>query len=282
MVGALDMGGSSNQLVIYNGTNRSEKMKDSHFWSHSWLRYGAELVRERLLKHIYDSHTAAASASASAAAITTSAATEGLVDASSSSKANSTQQVLYLHNPCANLDYYDVYTENCIFVGTGHARDCLSQLERIIWSEEEDIGALKENLLHLAAHNSDTKFAADSLEADKTEAEKEADIEVALESSSATVEGIFEGGGEGEEGGGGGLSGHHIPGPSRCVRGPCPIDSVVHPSVAGQHFYAMSVYFYALDCVRELGPEPLPHWLASPFSHLLICVLFAHCHCLNC
>lgn len=41
---------------------------------------------------------------------------------------------------------------------------------------------------------------------------------------------------------------------------PSPIESIEHPSVHGHHFYAMSVYFYALDCVRHVGPLPLTHW----------------------
>lgn len=230
------MGGSSNQLVIYNGTNRSEKMQDSHFWSHSWLRYGAEMVRERLLKHIYDAHVAATSTVFTASTDdipAESAASTGGVGNSTNS------QVQYLRNPCANVDYYDVYTEDYVFVGTGHPQECVSLLERIIWSEEEDIDALRENILRSRAKLRDTATDTEILEA---EAER------VLEDSSATNDGIFE----------------HVragtPGLSRCVQGPCPIDSIVHPSVSGHHFYAMSVYYYALDCVRALGPEPLPHW----------------------
>jgi hypothetical protein len=48
---------------------------------------------------------------------------------------------------------------------------------------------------------------------------------------------------------------------SICVRGrPCPIDEIEHPSVHGYHFYAMSVYYFALDCMRYLGSAALPHW----------------------
>ena len=51
-----------------------------------------------------------------------------------------------------------------------------------------------------------------------------------------------------------------IPSVWGCSHGPCAIDDIYHPSVQGHKFYAMSVYYYALDCVRQLGPEPLPHW----------------------
>jgi hypothetical protein len=34
----------------------------------------------------------------------------------------------------------------------------------------------------------------------------------------------------------------------------CPISGVQHPPVSDMRFYAMSVYYYAFDCIRALGP----------------------------
>lgn len=71
MVGALDMGGSSTQLVFHTGTNPKERIEPDHFWyfiiylfdyfiisylsiyffilrSHSWLSFGAEKIQERV------------------------------------------------------------------------------------------------------------------------------------------------------------------------------------------------------------------------------------------
>lgn len=255
------MGGSSNQLIIYNGTNRLEKMQASHFWSHSWLRYGAEMVRERLLKHIYDTHSAATTASAvlAAARVSNDAGIQGVEPVVAPAGNATSSQAKYLHNPCANVEYYDVYTDDYIFIGTGRAQECVSLLERLIWSEAEDIGALRENLLHSGIMHRDT--IAD------TDANTSADAEVDLESSSATVEGIFKGAIDTD-----------TPGLSRCVQGPCPIEDIVHPSVAGQHFYAMSVYYYALDCVRELGPEPLPHWYVPDVTVVCFCFVVDFLH----
>ncbi|RYH16494.1 hypothetical protein EON65_29995 [archaeon] len=39
-----------------------------------------------------------------------------------------------------------------------------------------------------------------------------------------------------------------------------PIDEIEHPSVGGHHFYAMSVYYYALDCMRQFGPDDFEFW----------------------
>jgi len=40
---------------------------------------------------------------------------------------------------------------------------------------------------------------------------------------------------------------------------PCGLDGIRHPPLSGQ-FLAMSVFFFALDCMRLLGPVDLPHW----------------------
>ncbi|KAG5180166.1 nucleoside phosphatase family-domain-containing protein [Tribonema minus] len=60
-------------------------------------------------------------------------------------------------------------------------------------------------------------------------------------------------GGEGEGGGG------------------CPVDGVAMPPVAGD-FYAMSVFFYGLDCVRQLGPAPLAAWPRPSLAELTAAV----------
>jgi hypothetical protein len=38
------------------------------------------------------------------------------------------------------------------------------------------------------------------------------------------------------------------------------VDSVSLPVTQGHDFYAMSVYYYAFDCIRHLGDETLPMW----------------------
>ena len=42
--------------------------------------------------------------------------------------------------------------------------------------------------------------------------------------------------------------------------GVCPVDNVKHPSIGDQRFYGMSVYYYAFDCVRQLGSQQLSAW----------------------
>ena len=49
--------------------------------------------------------------------------------------------------------------------------------------------------------------------------------------------------------------------PGGCTPGAaCAVDGVAHPPLRHQ-FYGMSVYFFALDCVKHfLGDQGLPNW----------------------
>ena len=196
MIGALDMGGSSNQLIIYNGTDSTARVEGSHFWSHSWLRFGAEMVRERVQNHIYSTQSSFAGSTA-----------EGIDLQVLNSNASSDMH--YLKNPCGIAGHTEPYRDNYVFIGTGQPEACVLILEHIMWVEGAETGATPAEIL-----------------------QESVDIVETL--SSAPF--------------------------NRCPVGPCAIDEVSHPTVNGHHFYAMSVYYYALDCVRQLGPASLPHW----------------------
>jgi hypothetical protein len=195
IIGAMDMGGSSNQLIIYNGTDTDAKVEGSHFWSHSWLRFGAEMVRERIHRYMYQTQTGGE-------------AQLPLGEVVSEAMFNSSADVIYLQNPCGLLDHTEPYIGNYVFIGTGQPDECVRSLEHIMWIEGTETGATEAEILR-----------------------EDADILDTLNSA-----------------------------PFRCHQGPCAIDDVAHPTVEGHHFYAMSVYYYALDCVRQLGPVSLPHW----------------------
>eukprot|EP00428_Durinskia_dybowskii_P066965 CAMPEP_0170365636 /NCGR_PEP_ID=MMETSP0117_2-20130122/6004_1 /TAXON_ID=400756 /ORGANISM="Durinskia baltica, Strain CSIRO CS-38" /LENGTH=547 /DNA_ID=CAMNT_0010620199 /DNA_START=104 /DNA_END=1747 /DNA_ORIENTATION=+ len=219
LIGALDMGGSSNQLIIYNGSNPKAKIETTHFWSHSWLRYGAEMIRERILQHIYESH-----------ARLTANTRDTTTDKADSRNATDVLDAVMLENPCAFADYLDAYVDQYIFLGTGNATECVKLIERIVWADGVEIGSTEGELF-----------------TDGVAVEGSAELNPELSSSQFyPSEGIG------------------------CVRGPCAIEEVLHPSVQGHRFYAMSVYFYALDCVRQLGPEPLHHWPNPSISELRV------------
>lgn len=195
MIGALDMGGSSNQLIIYNGTDSTARVEGSHFWSHSWLRFGAEMVRERVQNHIHTTHSSFADASMDGIEL-------------EAVHSNSTE-TLYLKNPCGIAGHTEAYRDNYVFIGTGEPDACVRILEHIMWVEGAETGATTAEILQESVDIVETLSAAPFY---------------------------------------------------RCPVGPCAIDDVSHPTVEGHHFYAMSVYYYALDCVRQLGPAALPHW----------------------
>lgn len=48
MVGALDMGGSSTQVIVNKDSKEGQKVKKEDFWSYSWINYGVEKVREKV------------------------------------------------------------------------------------------------------------------------------------------------------------------------------------------------------------------------------------------
>jgi hypothetical protein len=204
LIGALDMGGSSNQLVIYNGSDPTSKVDSGHFWSHSWLRYGAEMIRERILQYLYETHARAQPPSAGG-----------------DSTSAPSMDAVFLSNPCGFTGYMDPYAGSYVFNGTGVPQECVGLIERIVWADSTPLKEPEGELKH------------DTITEDGV-----ADLTMGAVSTSGSVP----------------------PRQAFCATGPCPIEQVKHPSVRGHEFYAMSVYFYALDCVRELGPEPIPHW----------------------
>eukprot|EP01038_Epipyxis_sp_PR26KG_P009285 gene9285-12511_t len=166
MIGALDMGGSSTQLIFYTHTGKKEKISDSHFWSHSWLNYGVERIRDRVFDYLIENYKSL---------------NNGMVAENENDNNN-----IIISNPCTFSGYEIAYKDNIILRGTGDGKLCREVINNVIWPNRSS---------------------------------------------------------------------------SKCrVDRPCPIDNIIHPSVKHHVFYAMSVYFFALDCIRELGPARLRFW----------------------
>jgi hypothetical protein len=121
-VGALDMGGSSNQLILYNTVQKhldpeykeseeetQQGIQDTDFWSHSFLNYGVERIHEKVLNLIYLSH---------------------IVD---------TPESKIISNPCAFLNFEQTHSEgNHVLKGTGDGAKCIDILAKTLWGHEED------------------------------------------------------------------------------------------------------------------------------------------------
>ena len=154
MVGAIDMGGSSTQLIFHTDTKPGEPVRDSDFWSNSWLNFGVERVRERVWEYLIDSSV------------------------------NPSDATVIIDNPCTFVGFEETYIMNdksYRMRGSGHGKDCVVAIKNVLWPN------------------------------------------------------------------------------GNCLTTPCFIDGVEHPPINGT-FYGMSVYFYALDCIRHHGPIELKYW----------------------
>lgn len=174
MVGALDMGGSSTQLIVNKASREGEKVKKEDFWSYSWINYGVEKVREKV-----EAHAAAHESS---------------------------------KNPCTPAGYSMEHEESGkTLIGSGDPSKCYEIIAQVIWADKScEAAALSES-------------------------------------------------------------------PKEAVKAgePCYLGEVEHPPLRGK-FYAMSVYFYALDAVQHLGDVKLEHW-PTPSLHELKRAVHSFC-----
>eukprot|EP00981_Chlorochromonas_danica_P014747 scaffold8739_cov173-Ochromonas_danica.AAC.6 len=192
LLGALDMGGSSTQLIFYNGTLDGHKVHADDFWSHSWLNYGVVRVHERVLDYIQAEHIHASLARSMDNM--TRAINEASIDLDVGGEAILVEDILesgrcgevIIPNPCGFLNHRFL---------RGESEQCIDIIEKVIWPNDNNLRK------------------------------------------------------------------------DRGKRG-APIDEIEHPEVHGHHFYAMSVYYYALDCMRELGPMDLEFWPAPSLDEI--------------
>lgn len=184
IIGALDMGGSSNQLILYNAKNNAHSHGDSpnerpvahdDFWSHSWLHFGVERVQQKVVDFLFVNHTAAGS--------------------------DTVAEVI--SNPCAFAGFETGYDGDSKFTmrGTGQGALCLEAIRKTLWGD-----------LHAAEKCLGVSQGEDGVN---------------------TTSGAG-----------------------------CGVDGVQSPQVSGHDFFAMSVYFYAFDCVRHLLADTHDHFTA--------------------
>ena len=177
MVGALDMGGSSTQMIIHQSTtttnNENEPVQQSDFWSHSWMNFGAEKIKEKTEDYLVDQFMS-----------------RFHEDVNEDGQAMSNEDGA-VYNPCTPKGYEHTLDSGVTLTGSGHFEQCLELLKAVVWPDDKcPTGTDKASL------NKDTR---------------------------------------------------------------CYLDAIEHPPLRGP-FYAMSVYFYALDAVRHLGDVDMPNW----------------------
>ena len=161
LVGALDMGGSSTQLIFYTGNDEDRVITPENFWSHSYLNFGVDRVRERVNSYLI----------------------------SEQEPQHFENDIRFIENPCTFKGYEQEVETGIVLRGTGDSMRCLDIIKEIVWPQSDcEYGITDPN--------------------DKK---------------------------------------------------PCFIDGIEHPPIKG-HFFGMSVYFFAIDCIRELGTIKLDSW----------------------
>lgn len=197
MVGALDMGGSSTQLIFHDGSHMlpGQPVRQEDFWSHSWLNFGVERMRERVWELMVQEYLADLDSDRRA-----DGHAMAEVEVSVTGEASAAARV---PNPCLFPGYESVWNETYLMRGTGDSPRCVKLIKQILWPPVSDT------------------VTGDSDNADK--------VTIDAHNNNGEVS-----------------RGRYV-------------DHVPHPPLKG-HFYGMSVYFYALDCVRALGPVQLLDW----------------------
>lgn len=164
MIGALDMGGSSSQMIFHTHTKPGNKVDAKDFWMHSWLNYGVEVTREKVYSYL-------------------------IKESAQNSQDNDPDSQRTTTNPCGFINNEIVF-EKVVLKGSGNGPECSRVIQNVLWPK-----------------------------------------------------------------------GNCAP------KTPCPIDGVRHPPIDGD-FYGMSVYFYAFDCIRQLGGNRLQSWPTPTINEL--------------
>jgi Golgi nucleoside diphosphatase len=116
MVGALDMGGSSTQVIVNKNTPEGEKVKEEHFWSYSWINYGVEKIREKVDEHV----------------VMTARRERGATSSSSGSSEGNGDDYF---NPCTPSGYVAQDDHGNTLTGTGNATMCMQAIVNVLWKD---------------------------------------------------------------------------------------------------------------------------------------------------
>ena len=145
------MGGSSTQLIFFNGryqmilksllashcvderpdSSAKDPLSEQSFWSHSWLNFGVEIIKEKVLEHIRDSFLS--DRRWKSATISTDGTVEELVVDEAAEQQD--VQGLVVENPCSPVDHDHLHGDGVRFRGTGDGQLCTEIIKSVIWHE---------------------------------------------------------------------------------------------------------------------------------------------------
>ncbi len=268
MVGALDLGGSSTQLVFHTGSvSGNAAVNSNDFWSHSYLGFGVNTLRQKVWDRLYMeqygndlSHPSSSSSDADAEinSETTSinkkkgfsrcamnlirSLRTTLVGSSKKvaqkvrdwTKIFGVKKITYVSNPCGNPGHEESYDDyngavtGVVMRGIGDVEECLRVIRKVMWPNT----------------------ASTSSSSSSPEEENEKDIE-----KPSCI-------------------------PQNWDTEACAIDGMSHPHVTKisddeprvREYFAMSVYYYALDCIRSFAPTTIEEWPRPSTNQILTSV----------
>ncbi|CAM9200016.1 unnamed protein product [Phaeothamnion confervicola] len=241
VLGALDMGGASTQIIFPvagsdsdngvddagsdggssqscgssdSGSSGSESSKEgllapSHFWSNSYLSFGVQAIRERVWDTLALSHVHGRE----------------------------------VPNPCSFKNHREGWMGRQL-VGTGDAARCTAAIRAVMWPAHSASGPHADSCgiaVEARTAGSSSSGAGDSGSSGHSHGVPATAASFDFASMVAAARAA--------------LWPSTLP-PSSPARRPCPIDGVRMPALRGD-FFAMSAFFFAMDCVRELGPYDL-------------------------
>ena len=135
MVGALDMGGSSTQLIFHTGTEPGQAVSNDDFWSHSWLNFGVEKVRERVWQTLVEIHEKSLIQPITDSDFVPVAQSSDIDGEESLPVVIAEKNMVVIENPCTFIGHEEDHSENYSFIGTGSGEKCVEVIKQVIWPE---------------------------------------------------------------------------------------------------------------------------------------------------
>ena len=142
LLGALDMGGSSTQLIyMEKDPVLGEPVVKNDFWLHSWLNFGVDKMRSKVEDRVIEKFVVQRRTSIEQVEINVegevSIATSDLNDTTDESKDG---EVVQIKNPCAFTGFDDVREYNGSkykLIGTGEGINCVKYIKSVMWDEKD-------------------------------------------------------------------------------------------------------------------------------------------------
>ena len=142
LLGALDMGGSSTQLIyMEKDPVLGEPVVKNDFWLHSWLNFGVDKMRSKVEDRVIEKFVVERRTSIEQVEINVegevSIATSDLNDTTDESKDG---EVVQIKNPCAFTGFDEVKEYNGStykLIGTGEGINCVKYIKSVMWDEKD-------------------------------------------------------------------------------------------------------------------------------------------------